>query len=132
MIVLARSRHMPGALTTLSAISSSIYISGTIGLSNIWASAKRDGIELHHFRTLGLSILNKCANRFLHTDNGQISMDHIARYDRLQRIVAEAAQFRTLREVVKSDPQITPHTAALLRGAFNIDIDDLLKEAAHA
>ena len=42
-------------------------------------------------------------------------MDHIARYDRLQRIVAEAAQYRTLREVIKSDPQITPHTAALLR-----------------
>ena len=59
-------------------------------------------------------------------------MDHIARYDRLQRIVAEAAQFRTLRAVVKSDPQITPHTAALLRAAFSIDIDDLLKEAAHA
>ena len=54
-------------------------------------------------------------------------MDHIARYDRLQRIVAEAAQYRTLREVVKSDPQITPHTAALLRAAFSIDIDDLLK-----
>jgi hypothetical protein len=32
-------------------------------------------------------------------------MDHIARYDRLQRIVAEAAQYRTLREVVRSDPQ---------------------------
>ena len=45
-------------------------------------------------------------------------MDHIARYDRLQRIVAEAAQYRTLREVVKSDPQITPHTAALLREVF--------------
>jgi hypothetical protein len=26
-------------------------------------------------------------------------MDNIARYDRLQRIVAEAAQYRTLREV---------------------------------
>jgi hypothetical protein len=33
-------------------------------------------------------------------------MDHIARYDRLQRIVAEAAQFRTLREVVKSDRRL--------------------------
>lgn len=59
-------------------------------------------------------------------------MDQIARYDRLQRVVAEAAQFRTLREVVKSDPQITPHTAALLRAAFSIDSDDLFKEAAHA
>lgn len=59
-------------------------------------------------------------------------MDQIARYDRLQRIVAEAAQFRTLREVVKSDPQITPHTAALLRAAFSIDMDDLLQEAARA
>ena len=38
-------------------------------------------------------------------------MDNIARYDRLQRIVAEAAQYRTLREVVRSDPQIAPHTA---------------------
>jgi len=51
-------------------------------------------------------------------------MDHIARYDRLQRIVAEAAQYRTLREVVKSDPQITPHTAAVLRRGFNVDNDD--------
>jgi hypothetical protein len=51
-------------------------------------------------------------------------MDHMARYDRLQRIVAEAAQYRTLREVVKSDPQITPHTAALLRRALNVDNDD--------
>jgi hypothetical protein len=51
-------------------------------------------------------------------------MDQIARYDRLQRIVAEAAQFRTLREVVKSDPQITPHTAALLRKGFNVDNND--------
>ena len=41
-------------------------------------------------------------------------MDNIARYDRLQRIVAEAAQYRTLREVLRSDPQITPHTADLL------------------
>ena len=57
-------------------------------------------------------------------------MDHIARYDRLQRIVAEAAQYRTLREVVKSDPQITPHTAALLRTAFNVDTDDLINEGA--
>ena len=37
---------------------------------------------------------------------------------------AEAAQFRTLREVVKSDPQITPHTAALLRKGFNVDNND--------
>jgi hypothetical protein len=59
-------------------------------------------------------------------------MDQIARYDRLQRIVAEAAQYRTLREVVKSVPQITPHTAALLRSAFSIDGDDLVNEVAHA
>jgi hypothetical protein len=51
-------------------------------------------------------------------------MDNIARYDRLQRIVAEAAQYRTLREVVRSDPQITPHTAALLRKVFQADRDD--------
>ena len=51
-------------------------------------------------------------------------MDNIARYDRLQRIVAEAAQYRTLREVVRSDPQITPHTAALLRRGVNVDSDD--------
>ena len=51
-------------------------------------------------------------------------MDNIARYDRLQRIVAEAAQYRTLREVVRSDPQITPRTAALLRKVFQADRDD--------
>jgi hypothetical protein len=51
-------------------------------------------------------------------------MDHMARYDRLQRIVAEAARYRTLREVVKSDPEITPHTVALLRRAFNVDNDE--------
>jgi len=61
-------------------------------------------------------------------------MDHMARYDRLQRIVAEAAQYRTLREVVKSDPQITPYTAALLRRAFNVDNDDaaFINESATA
>ena len=51
-------------------------------------------------------------------------MDRIARYDRLQRIVAETAQYRTLREVVRLDPQITPHTAELLRKAFSVDRDD--------
>jgi hypothetical protein len=51
-------------------------------------------------------------------------MDPIARYDRLQRILSEAVQYRTLREVVRSDPQITPHTAALLRRAFGVDSDD--------
>jgi len=58
----------------------------------------------------------------------------MARYDRLQRIVAEAAQYRTLREVVKSDPQITPYTAALLRRAFNVDNDDaaFINESATA
>jgi hypothetical protein len=51
-------------------------------------------------------------------------MDKIARYDRLQRILAEAVQFRTLREVVQSDPQITPHTADVLRRAFGVGSDD--------
>ena len=51
-------------------------------------------------------------------------MDNIARYDRLQRIVAEAAQYRTLREVVRFDPQIAPHTVALLRKVFQADRDD--------
>jgi hypothetical protein len=51
-------------------------------------------------------------------------MDSIARYDRLQRIVAEAAQYRTVREVVRSDPEITPHTAELLRRLFQTDRDD--------
>jgi hypothetical protein len=61
-------------------------------------------------------------------------MDKFARYDRLQRILAEAVQYRTLREVVKSDPQITPHTAALLRRAFNVDGGDaaFINEIAHA
>jgi hypothetical protein len=53
------------------------------------------------------------------------SMDDIARYDRQARIIAEAAQYRTLREVVKSDPQISPHTAALLRRAFDVEGDPL-------
>ena len=59
-------------------------------------------------------------------------MDNIARYDRLQRIVAEAAQYRTLREVLRSDPQITPHTADLLRKVFQIERDDsaLMNEMA--
>ena len=59
-------------------------------------------------------------------------MDNIARYDRLQRIVAEAAQYRTLREVLRSDPQITPHAADLLRKVFQIERDDaaLMNESA--
>jgi hypothetical protein len=38
--------------------------------------------------------------------------------------VAEASSFRTLREVVRSDPQITRHTAELLRRVFTVDRDD--------
>ena len=59
-------------------------------------------------------------------------MDNIGRYDRLQRIAAEAAQLRTLREVVRSDPQITPHTAAVLRGALSIDDTAFINEFATA
>jgi hypothetical protein len=59
-------------------------------------------------------------------------MGNIARHDRLQRIVAEAAQYRTLREVLRSDPQITPHTTDLLRKIFQIERDDaaLMNESA--
>jgi hypothetical protein len=125
---------MPGASTTSSATSSSIYTGGTTGLPTYGHQQNVTVLNFHHFRRSGLLTLNKCVNHFLHTDNGKNSTDHIERYDRLQRIVAEAAQYRTLREVVKSDPQITPHTAALLRRAFNVDSDDaaFINESATA
>jgi hypothetical protein len=72
-----------------------------------------------------------CANHLQHTDKEK-SMDNIARYDRLQRIATEAAQLRTLREVVRSDPQITPHTAVVLRRALSIDDTAFINELATA
>ena len=37
---------------------------------------------------------------------------------RFQRILVEAAEYRSLRQVYESDPKITPPTAKLLRECF--------------
>jgi hypothetical protein len=42
----------------------------------------------------------------------------------LQQILVEAAQYRTVRAIYKSDPHIGPGTAALLRRVFSADRDD--------
>lgn len=43
---------------------------------------------------------------------------------RYQRLLIEAAQYRTLRRIFKADPAISPPTANLIRGILGDDRDD--------
>jgi hypothetical protein len=43
---------------------------------------------------------------------------------RLQRLVMEAAQYRVLHQIYRSDPGVSPKTAALLRDCFSSYRDD--------
>jgi hypothetical protein len=42
-------------------------------------------------------------------------MSDLTKHYRYQRILIEAAQYRTLRQIFKADPEVTPRTAAILR-----------------
>jgi hypothetical protein len=49
----------------------------------------------------------------------------ITKHYQFQRILIEAAQYRTLRQVFKSDPQVSVGTAALIRDIICSDRDDV-------
>jgi hypothetical protein len=51
-------------------------------------------------------------------------MNDITKHYRYQRLLVEAAQYRTLRQIFRSDPQLGAKTAAILREVFNADQDD--------
>jgi hypothetical protein len=51
-------------------------------------------------------------------------MTDVAQSWRLQRILVEAAAYRTLRSVYESDPAVGPSTAATLRACFAAHRDD--------
>jgi hypothetical protein len=61
-------------------------------------------------------------------------MNDVSKHYRFQRILIEAAQYRTLRQVFKADPEVTPKTAAIIREVFVADRDDIsfLRECATA
>jgi hypothetical protein len=61
-------------------------------------------------------------------------MNDVSKHYRFQRILIEAAQYRTLRQVFKADPEVTPKTAAIIRDVFVADRDDIsfLRECATA
>jgi hypothetical protein len=42
----------------------------------------------------------------------------------LQQILVEAAQYRTVRAIYQSDPDLGPNTAAILREVLRADRDD--------
>jgi hypothetical protein len=43
---------------------------------------------------------------------------------RFQRIIAEAAEYRVLEQIYRSDPNVGPKTAALIRECFRAARDD--------
>ena len=61
-------------------------------------------------------------------------MTDLTKHYRYQRILIEAAQYRTLRQVFKADPEVTPRTAAILRNILVADRDDaaFMNEIARA
>jgi hypothetical protein len=61
-------------------------------------------------------------------------MNDVSKHYRFQRILIEAAQYRTLRQVFKADPEVTPKIAAIIRDVFVADRDDIsfLRECATA
>jgi hypothetical protein len=53
-------------------------------------------------------------------------MEDLTQRERFSEIVWEAAQFRTLRAIVRADPNVSPKTARIIRDAFRRDaVDDL-------
>jgi hypothetical protein len=51
-------------------------------------------------------------------------MTDLTKHYRFQRILIEAAQYRTLRQIFKADPDVTPRTATILRDILVADRDD--------
>lgn len=48
-------------------------------------------------------------------------MDDVTQHPRFTNIIWEAAQFRTLRAIVRADPNVGPKTARIIRDAFRHD-----------
>lgn len=61
-------------------------------------------------------------------------MNDITKHYRFQRILVEAAQYRSLRQVFKADPDVNSKTAAIMRDILAADRDDFafVKDAAYA
>ena len=61
-------------------------------------------------------------------------MNDITKHYRFQRILVEAAQYRSLRQVFKADPEVNSKTAGIMRDILAADRDDFafIKEAVHA
>jgi hypothetical protein len=61
-------------------------------------------------------------------------MNDITKHYRFQRILVEAAQYRSLRQVFKADPEVNSQTAGIMRDIFAADRDDFafVKEAVHS
>jgi hypothetical protein len=61
-------------------------------------------------------------------------MNDLTKHYRFQRILVEAAQYRSLRQVFKADPEVNSQTAAIMRDILAADRDDFafVKEAVHA
>jgi hypothetical protein len=61
-------------------------------------------------------------------------MNDITKHYRFQRILVEAAQYRSLRQVFKADPEVNSNTAGIMRDILAADRDDFafIKEAVHA
>jgi hypothetical protein len=61
-------------------------------------------------------------------------MNDITKHYRFQRILVEAAQYRSLRQVFNADPKVNSQTASLMRDILAADRDDFafVKEAIHA
>ena len=61
-------------------------------------------------------------------------MNDITKHYRFQRILVEAAQYRSLRQVFRADPDMNTQTAAIMRHILAADRDDFafVREAARA
>jgi hypothetical protein len=61
-------------------------------------------------------------------------MNDITKHYRFQRILVEAAQYRSLRQIFKADPDVNSKTAAIMRDILAADRDDFafVKDAAYA
>jgi hypothetical protein len=51
-------------------------------------------------------------------------MNDITKHYRFQRILVEAAQYRSLRQLFKADPEVNSKTAAIMRDILAADRDD--------
>jgi hypothetical protein len=61
-------------------------------------------------------------------------MNDITKHYRFQRILVEAAQYRSLRQVFKAHPEVNLKTAAVMRDILTADRDDFafVKQAISA